>query len=153
MQETDHGSFLQPGLIKRLLRGPAPWGWGGLASRTSCLDSKFLSQARHARRQTGTKCKFLLERGDVNTLVIFPMLISSAGRVEKAAGRGLLSPRLHHPSCGIVPTGSNSTQPPGQHASGAERGGPGLRWKMLQKRRDRGLRQQTAISLQGVVRL
>lgn len=83
-RESSRGSFLQPQFIK-LLREPAPWGREGSASRASSLDSKFLSQVPHALRQTGTKCKFLLERGDVNTLVIFPMLITSARSVEKAA--------------------------------------------------------------------
>lgn len=41
-------------------------------------DSEFLNKVLHALRQSGTKCKLRLERGDVSTLVSFPMLITSA---------------------------------------------------------------------------
>lgn len=71
--------------LKSSAESQPPGGGEGLASRASCLDSKFLSQVPHALGQTGTECKFLLERGDVNTLVIFPMLITSAREGGKGA--------------------------------------------------------------------
>lgn len=57
----------------------------GKVSEHPVCDSEFLNKVLHALRQSGTKCKLLLERGDVSTLVSFPMLITSAREDGKSS--------------------------------------------------------------------
>lgn len=57
----------------------------GKVSEHPVCDSEFLNKVLHALRQSGTKCKLLLERGDVSTLVSFPMLITSAQEDGKSS--------------------------------------------------------------------
>ena len=108
------GFFPQPALIKHEVQPPR-----GKKKKKEKKKLHFQSilfghqipeSSPACSRQTGTECKFLLERGDGNTLVIFPMLINFAWGGWKKSG-GLLCSCSIYPSCSIVSIGSNSIQP------------------------------------------
>lgn len=104
-READHRPFSAAQFIK--LRGePAPWGRGGLGFQSVLFRQQIPESSPACPQADGTKCKFLLERGDVNTLVIFPMLITLLGGWKRPLRAAEPEARPPAPrACGIVPTG------------------------------------------------
>lgn len=76
---------LQAAFIRETSPAPLKEKKKGKVSEHPVCDSEFLNKVLHALRQSGTKCKLLLERGDVSTLVSFPMLITSAQEDGKSS--------------------------------------------------------------------